>query len=252
MYTTLLDAIFSLIRPRVLKRLRSKHAPKSFRVRGKPALIYRLADGVSIVRKSKLLPTASFEALAGLVNETKSKFDKLERLNIEHAQSTGSNKVLGELVKCLHELSSRFELEEILRPITKSPGWNMDAVSKLSTAIRKVGRYHSACKLLLHAATRLPLCKHISVATVPEQFRHPYRIKCRPPSLVEVSARFGPSQGTKHRHGKKAAVDNRILQSTTTAQFQSRLAHVYNNSKVHAEIQLLLVSFRQDPQESRS
>ncbi|KAH8803097.1 hypothetical protein F5884DRAFT_861435 [Xylogone sp. PMI_703] len=142
--------IISLDLPRILTRLRSRHAKNSFKTRGRPALITQLNNVLfdkSISEKPGLPDTVIYD-LQSKAQQLKAMFGSLEELPDLVSDVSRIHKLLEEIVQVAHELALKEGFRTALQHFVGDPNLK----PHLSNAIGKLGRYYSASKQLVCAA----------------------------------------------------------------------------------------------------
>lgn len=227
---------------RILSRLRSKHAKKSSRSKGKSVLI-TLLDTAIREQSIKPSPNITVMELADILTKItilKSLFLKFEDIQEHSAASSAVQDAAMELITQMHSLASSTKLELALN---SSKALDPELKRFLPEAVGKLGRYYSICRDLVCIARseEYPMFKSINIETCPisrpsqpsnvDWRLHPLTVlqNILRPRTVEQSQSFKPL--LEKCLGKPIQV--------IVEEFREATAEYHRLVKVHAEIQLL-------------
>ncbi|RFU33731.1 hypothetical protein B7463_g2601, partial [Scytalidium lignicola] len=135
---------------RILSRLRSRHAKRSIRTAGKPALVIQLNDvffDESIMARPGLVLT-DIQHLRDKAQRLKVLYSSLEHLSTSSDNTSKMQEILGEIVQQAHELTATTDLSNVLQRLLGNPNLK----THLLNAIGKLGRYYSVSDELVCAA----------------------------------------------------------------------------------------------------
>ena len=225
--------ILSLDKTRILSRLRSKHAARTRKTAGKPALadlLLRSIKNPSIHSgKSTEAKLKRVRLQSDRMSET---FAKFEAIHTSHAASDESLDTLAELL-CQ---ASEFDTQYLQTALHTSSAIGATLQDFLSRAIRKLGRYYSIANDLVDAArsSRYTIFRRILVEALERPATNTTTII---DGLRGFEAVLKRNLGSPHRQGDWQR-HSRSLKAART-RFQSRISNCATPWKVHAEIQLL-------------
>ncbi|CZR69893.1 uncharacterized protein PAC_19793 [Phialocephala subalpina] len=142
--------VVSLDVRQILSRLRSRHAKRTQKTVGKPAVIHQLNEVLND-KSIKAGARITEERLTGLRDNARTLQGLFARLEIISDPSIGTVEVrelLEEIVKAAHEITMAADLSLALQTFSGNPS----LIAHLPEAIGKLGRYYSICSELVAAA----------------------------------------------------------------------------------------------------
>ena len=242
----LFEEIIALNRDRILSRLRSKHAVRSFKTNNRTPIVVRLAEGIKIARvftRSKANADSDVEDIEAKVKALQALYSQLEAMEEKQAGSDDCHDILRNLVKVAHSLSSQHDLSDLLNSIPNSGTFGPDAKTSLPEIVGKLGRYYSSCAFLIEASRKLSIFKSIQVACIesPAPVCLPSSIRTSKPSLLGTLGRItGTDAQTLRRMSIRSSNMTHFIDHTSAeANFLTFWGAPRGSFKVHAEIQLL-------------
>ncbi|EPE34262.1 hypothetical protein GLAREA_07275 [Glarea lozoyensis ATCC 20868] len=136
--------------PRILSRLRSRHARTTRKTAGRPALTSQLSQ---ILNDKSISVTAKFtgsqlEGARGRAEALQSLFTRLESIPHLSAGDIQVQEVVQNIVYTAHKLTEEIDLSEVIYTFTGDPSLK----KYLPEAVGKLGRYYSAVLELVCAA----------------------------------------------------------------------------------------------------
>ena len=239
--------IVTLDESRILIRLRSSHAPRSKKARGraKPKLMASLNGAV--LDKSIQGRDENAKALISNVRlsskELTQRFSEFENLRRDPYQINVWRDMLMDFLKRVE----KFDVDGLKNVLAMSRLMNPSLRDHLPRAMSKIGRYfRTACDLVDAARSdQYSLFARISVRSIETPHLNLAFLANQTPSFDKVAQRVtGPS----YRRVLKAYGPASV--SKAQKQFESRMSYCPIPWKVHAEIQLLLF-YDQQSQASR-
>jgi OTT_1508-like deaminase len=239
---TLLRQVVLLDLKRILSRLRSRHAQKTQRTKGKQALISLLCTSIQdkSIRPKSGVTCSKIDGLRSKVTDLEALFDKIESIENLGESKEFVQDILVRIVQQAHEIAHGNELRSVLQT---SGILSPSLKAYLPEALGKVGRYYSASLELICAARDRHCRVFLNVRIEPFQLSGPNQIIMlrEPPSIEEAVRDFTQlNQLTGKRNSRRQKGDN-----TTSAllrrneEFRERMTLLSTLGKVHAEIQLL-------------
>lgn len=239
--TALLRHIVRLDFARILSRLRSKHAKKTRRTDGKPALISQLHSAITDV-SVKPGPKVSGSTLREIRLKAATLKTVGERLEAHPNPQPDSEDVLDLLTKVVeqacdlavscHRMKAALETSHTLDPTLKT---------HLPTAIGKLGRYSSASQDLISAARKYPVFNKVLVKAyqVPPIMNSLFSGEL--PSLEKAVQNVARSRGLSAKQIAKSSLRTLLGKSygRKSESYQFRTRGPQELWKVHAEVQLI-------------
>ena len=186
------DALFQdvilLDMKRILSRLRSRHAKRTPKTTGKPAVIIQLnkvLDDMSL-RNVRQFVKGNLSHLREKAHSLQSLFIQLESIPNVSADPAKARELLEQIIRTAYEITRKTDLKSALQMFPENPSLRRH----LSEAIGKVGRYYSACCNLISAArdTASPTFQNICVE--PVQIRPPLNRFSRQKVHAEIQLLF--------------------------------------------------------------
>lgn len=243
----LFEEIINLNGDRILSRLRSKHAVRSFKINNRTPIILRLAEGIKIARvftRSKANAGRDVEDIEAKVKDLQVLYSQLEAMEEKQAGSDDCHSsILRDIVKVSHSLSSQHDLSKLLNSIPNSGTFGPGAKASLPEIVGKLGRYYSSCTFLIEASRKLSIFKSIQVACIesPAPVCLPSSIRASNTSLLETLGRIigTEAEALRHLSSRSSNMTHSINQSSAEANFLTFWGATRQSFKVHAEIQLL-------------
>lgn len=144
--------VVSLDTPRILSRLRSRHAKSSRKTAGKPAVIKQLGEILrnGSVRARPGLPQPNLSAMRAQANDLEALFARLEGISDKSTNAAEMREVLEEIIRKAHVFPAS-DLTTTLQDVPENPSLK----NHLPTAIGKIGRYFAvSCELVCAARDR--------------------------------------------------------------------------------------------------
>ncbi|PSS18458.1 hypothetical protein M430DRAFT_120981 [Amorphotheca resinae ATCC 22711] len=135
---------------RILSRLRSRHAKRTRKTAGKPALIMqlnRVVNDQSLKAKSRL-EKSNLKAVRDGAQALQVLFRRLENIPDLATEEIEIHSIIGDIVKAAHGYSVATDISTALKTFSGDPGLK----THLLEAIGKLGRYYSASFELVCAA----------------------------------------------------------------------------------------------------
>jgi len=216
-----------------LSRLRSKHAARTNKTAGKPALADLLSRSINdpSIRSGKSAK-ANLKRIRSQSDRLSETFAKFEAIYNSHAAPNVSSDTLGDL------LCQAFDFDTNYLQTALHTSSTIDPTVKvfLPVAIKKLGRYYSITNDLVDAArsSRYTIFRHILVEALEEPAINTTSIT---DGLLGFEAVFKRNIGSPHRQ-RDWQRHSRSLKAACT-RFQSRISNCATPWKIHAEIQLL-------------
>ena len=237
---SLFEQLIDMNRMRILSRLKSKHAVYWRRSQIKKGLASRLTDAIQLIQQyGDDYPADELALLETQVGIFKDAYGRLDGLTEKAARSVESNGDLQEMAKLAHNISSRFQLENLLKFVSSPALMNDEKRNSLCRDIRKVGRYYSASQYLITAAKRIPLFRRISVVPIKTPFKSRSGNSPKVASLVIKDACKRILKDERNQLIVKQALNRATTQVAGSLVPSPTLSLQIKNCKVHAEIQLL-------------
>lgn len=227
---------------RILSRLRSRHAKRTFRSKDKPVLLTLLNTALhdQSVQPSPNITNLELEIVRTQINALKALFKRFEDISEHCAASLEVQDVAMDLITLMHDLASQMKLKSALESSSRlDPGLK----SFLPEAVGKLGRYYSISYELVCAARSKEYSIFHSVAIETSSIRRPSQPSgvdenlhpltalqqiLRPRTVVQAKA-LKPSLERCLGKPLQAILDD----------FRLIITDYYQFAKVHAEIQLL-------------
>lgn len=238
--------IIAVNRDRILSRLRSKHAARSFKTTNRTPIAVRLAEGIKIVRaftRNMASASTEFEQIEAKVQEFQRLFNHLEALRGGRSNTLECDNILGSVVKISYSLASRHDLSKYLNSIPNSGTFGPEAKASLPEIIGKLGRYYASCSFLIAAARKLPIFRRIHVESIGIKLPNcpPSSAgTCQPSLLKTINRVLGAGEETRRQSSARSSVINHAFHlKSAENSFLSKLAAPRRSYKIHAEIQLL-------------
>ncbi|KAL8766740.1 MAG: hypothetical protein Q9209_006562 [Squamulea sp. 1 TL-2023] len=227
--------IVMLDEPRILSRLRSRHAVRSPKTRGKPSLLPLLSKTIHdpSIHERDGVTKNSLTSVQSYSKQLSERFADFEE--VRDCDST-KNASLNVLVDVLI-LISGFDIVSLQTVLESSSLLDPSLKAYLPLALSKLGRYHrTACDLIDAArSSQYTLFRRISVQAIKKPELDMDIIAGHSTGFDQTLQRVTRSS-PKYRHTSY----NQESVSTARANFQSRVNNCTTPWKVHAEIQLLL------------
>ena len=228
---------------RILSRLRSRHAKKTSRSKGKPVLI-TLLDTAIRDKSIQPCPNISVMELTDILTKIKTLkalFMKFEDIQEHSAASSVAQDVAMELITQMHDLASRTKLKLALN---SSKTLNSELKTFLPEAVEKLGRYYSiSCELICVARSEeYFIFNSITIETSPT---------LRPSQPLNVDKKnVHPLTALQNILRPRDAAQSKSLKPSLERclgkpihvildEFRLAIADYHKSVKVHAEIQLL-------------
>ena len=227
---------------RILSRLRSRHAKKTSRSKGKPVLITLLDTAVQdpSIRPSPDITVMELADILRKVKTLKALFIKFEDIQGHSAASSVVQDVAMELLTQMHDLASRTKLGLAL---DSSKTLNPELKTFLPEAVGKLGRYYSiSCELVCVARSEEhSIFNSIVIEASPTI--HPSR-----PSSIDNNGH--PLTALQNILRPRSVLQSKSLKPSLERclgksiqvilnEFRLAIADYHKSVKVHAEIQLL-------------
>lgn len=231
--------IIELNRPRILSRLRSRHAEESHRNQGKPTISSFLADAVRIGSNIPSLPRSLSAGVAVESEFFERTFERLEQRAIDDVRNCS---ILADILESAHKLSKQLRLDEFLAHLPNGPPLHPSGRSALLIGMQKIGRYSSSCNFLFRAAKKLEVFKRLRVEVIklPELCATPISSHVHKPDLATTLMRLDRSNAEQiNRLIQSLAGDSGSSPMLEEQKFDRFLNQAMNESKIHAEIQIL-------------
>ena len=227
--------IVTLDEPRILSRLRSNHARKTQKTRGKPELLPLLNKAVhdeSIFGRNKTA-TALVTSIRFNSKRLSQRFSDFEEARGNDSQVSVSQDILVEILIQI----DKFDVDGLETVLAKSSMIDPSLKAYLPQAMRKIGRYYRIACDLVNAA-RSPgntIFRRISVQPIQRPHFDMAFMADRSAGFDQVAQRVTRSsqQDLLNSYGSQAL-------SAARTRFKSRMSNCPVPWKVHAEIQLLL------------
>ncbi|KAL9591377.1 MAG: hypothetical protein Q9179_007784, partial [Wetmoreana sp. 5 TL-2023] len=227
---------------RILSRLRSRHAKKTSRSKGKSVLITLLDTAIrdQSIRPSPNITVMELTDILAKIKTLKVLFMKFEDIQEHSASSSVVQDVAMELITQMHDLASRTKLRLAL---DSSKTLNPELKIFLPEAVGKLGRYYSISHELVCVARseEYSIFNSITVDTSPT---------LRPSQPSNVDKNVHPLTTLQNILRPQSAVQSRSLKPSLERclgkpiqvildEFRLAIADYHEFVKVHAEIQLL-------------
>ena len=226
----------------ILSRLRSRHAKKTSRSKGKSVLI-NLLDIAIRDQSIQPSPNITVRELADIItkiNTLKALFVKFEDIQEHSAASSVVQDVAMELITQMHDLVSRTKLKLALN---SSQTLNPELTTFLPEAVEKLGRYYSiSCELVCIARSEeYSIFNSITIETSPTLL---------PSRPLNVDKDIHPVTALQNVLRPRNPVQSRSLKPSLERclgrpiqvildEYRLAIADYHKFVKVHAEIQLL-------------
>ena len=227
----ILRQIIQLDKSRIFSRLRSKHAAKSRKTAGRPALTDLLSRtlGDPSIRGTKIVKS-SFERARSQSEHLSETFAKLEAIRDSHEDSTLLLSILANLLYQIYE----FDVDYLRKALHISSTIDPTLKTFLPEAMKKLGRYYGIANELVDAARKpsYTIFRHVAIEVL------------ETPKINSISV-TGSVQGFEAALQRNMALrqDDRERHSRSLTEartkYQSRIWNCATPWKIHAEIQLL-------------
>ncbi|KAL9124814.1 MAG: hypothetical protein Q9217_005900 [Psora testacea] len=227
---------------RILSRLRSRHAKKSSRNKGKPVLITLLDTAIrdQSIQPSPNITVMELADVLTKIKTLKALFMKFEDIQEHSAASSVVQDGAMELITQMHDLASQTKFKLALN---SSRTLNPELKTFLPEAVGKLGRYYSISYELVCVARseEYSIFNSITIETSPT---------LRPSQPLNIDKNFHPLTALQNILRPGSAVQSRSLKPSLEKclgkpiqfildEFRLAIADYYKSVKVHAEIQLL-------------
>jgi hypothetical protein len=232
--TELLREIVLLHRNRLLSRLRSKHALKPIRNKGKLQLDKILTEALQLSSQVPHIPVA---LIAGLRTEAETFHKLFLDLEAEGADVNRSRFLLGDVIESAYKFTSHLSLGALLSRLPNCQQLDPSSRQSLLVGMQKIGRYRSTCNFLIRAARRFEMFKRVEVKPIrpPEPAIYPMNMGSVP-SLSKAMRRV--HRTNVQQFYQKLARRGGISAEAAQDEFEESYRIALKKSKVHAEIQI--------------
>ena len=238
----LLRRVVVLDYPRILTRLRSRHAKSFKNIANKPPRIIQLRAAVydESVGPEGSVSQENLEEIRSRATDLENLFLRFESVANYPQGLSAAESILRDILKQAHELTSQTDLGAALRTSSKLEASLKQA---LPEAIGKLGRYYSASHDLVRTASssRYRLFRRISIETthVPEPI--PIKKAHQKSTLDKILEHLFPSGNRDGQNGPSMLIESYLVKPFPVVQeeFRTRLSEHNKHAKVHAEIQIL-------------
>ena len=222
----LLQEIVALDYPRILSRLRSKHATISRKTEGKKPLVVLLENAIHQLPARAQNRKARLPELRSRAAELAAFFHRFEALSRNDATSNIGYLMIADIVESAHKLTLHGGLTDALQ---RSTILDPSLAEALPIAIRKVGRYYRISRDLIDAARnpKYTIFQTITVETLD------------PPKFDQAQIRRSQFSFDETLRRIRAPSCKAGLLPAARQKFNSRLNNCNTPWKAHAEIQLL-------------
>ena len=238
----LFRCIVTLHHCHILSRLRSRHAKKTSRSKGKSVLIALLDTAIRdpSIRPSPNITVMELADVLTKIKNLKALFMDFEDLHEHSAASSVVQDVAMELITQMHDLASQTKLRLALN---SSKTLNPELKTFLLEAVGKLGRYYSISYELVCVARseEYSIFNSIAIETSPT---------LRPSQPLNVDKNVHPLTTLQNILRPRSVVQSRSLKPSLERclgksiqvildEFRLAIADYHESVKVHAEIQLL-------------
>ena len=226
---------------RILSRLRSRHAARSWKTRGRQCFITLLSGAVNdpTVSSCGNLTNAQLAGIRSRVDSLVREFDRFEATNNNSAASSTCQDILMDMLEQIHELGNNTRLGAALQT---SAVIDPSLKHSLPETARKLGRYHSLSCDLIDAARspRYTIFSRISIKVLVQPDIGCQSLTQNFASFEEALQNVTRSPPPKRSRSKKTAPKDPMGRlAPARLKFQSRPPGCITARKVHAEVQLL-------------
>ncbi|KAI9893774.1 MAG: hypothetical protein M1814_005991 [Vezdaea aestivalis] len=239
-----LDSIVSINLERILSRLRSRHAIRSRRNEGKPAIASRLEEAVNVailLGRNDLISDAHVPKLRSQCQQLSKTFMAIESKNKYQISTKENRELISNFTRGALEIGDQHNLEALLNAIPPSENFSPGTGSTLRESLGKIGRYCSASLYLVAAARKFAIFKKIRIQCV-SMFQES-GVLLRPiestvkRALTRVLDDIAPERITKRLRKFERAT--KFASGKAETDYQQNLTSASQQAKVHAEVQLI-------------
>ena len=238
-------------RNRILCRLRSKHARRSFQKGGKLPWIPRILEALNVVTSlghSKVVPPSTWRSICSHVRDLETCFQRLEKLARSELESDHGTHILSELLHSAHALSLFSGFVDVVKKVERLHPFSPGIGSAWLEMLGKLGRYTTVPTFLVATARKVSLFKKIEIKVVPPEIFVAMPKGPTNKTFIEVLGRTMPSDSPSGLLTKARACTAHAEKITTSAAsiYQAKLREARKTRSVHAEVKL--VFFYEDHQ----
>ncbi|CAO1602478.1 hypothetical protein XANCAGTX0491_006088 [Xanthoria calcicola] len=234
--------IVGLDEPRILSRLRSRHAARNWNKKEQRELLPLLRETIqdnSINERGEMMKT-SLSSLRSCSKQLSTSFSEFEVARGEGLTKNASRDMLIDLLMQIKDL----DVDSLDKALRLSPIIDPSLKYFLPRAINKISRYHHISCDLVDAARspQYTLFQRISIQAIP---KHQLDMAFLADQSANFEETFRRVTGSSHQY-RHSDFDPRVVSAVRT-RFLKRMTDRATKWKVHAEVQILLF-YEQRPQ----
>lgn len=233
----LVEGVVSACQPRLLGRLRSRHAKSSskHKDRLRPPILPKLQDAVRILRGIRG-QEGKAQKLNFHAESLSTSFAELEDLHVAAAKSAAGSRKLIKIVNDIEDMMRSVDLKSIFGPIPYNISeWSGESRNFLIEALMRIAQYPVAARYLVQSARKVPACRRFEIKQVsPVLVKQSVRAADLPSPAVGYLTR---AQGKKKETKSKSNIAR--LGANVTKIQQHVVTYSQQKKRIHAEIQLI-------------